>query len=85
MRSNLITKSELLREAQKVEQVLSTIESHVERDHSRVHMGFSIIQPATTELYRDSAGQTWPGDTASGRIGVIEVGGVKYYFPAKTI
>lgn len=85
MRSNLVTKSEVLRESQRVEQVLSTIETHVERDHSRVHMGFSIIQPATTELYKDSAGQTWPGNTGTGRIGVIEVGGVKYYFPAETI
>jgi len=74
----LTTKREVITVGQKLDQIQSALETHVESSHGSAHLGLQVTQPAT--LYKDSAGQTW-GD----RVGVIEIGGVKYYFPAKII
>lgn len=61
---------------QKLDQLQSSLETHVASTHGEVHLGLQVTQPVA--LYKDSVGQTW-GD----RVGVIEIDGVKYYFPAK--
>lgn len=74
----LVTQAEIVVLDEKVNQVLHSLETHVQQTHGQTHIGLAVSTPSP--LYKDSAGQTW-----GNRVCAVMIDGVVYYVPATII